>query len=390
MKRGIRTLCEKTQNGGIGLFYFAGHGIQVNGKNFLIPVGVTINHEDEVEDESVDLDFLLGQMLQAQNRLNIVILDACRNNPFARSFRSTSRGLAHVNAPQVNASRGTLIAYATAPGDIASDGDRRNSPYTEELLKYIKEANLKIEEVFKRVRVAVLNKTAGKQRPWESLSIVDDFYFLEKREPNIAVSPIPNTTNLIDTKSSDIPESEAPPRETIVLVADFKSLNEQGHAVTETIIDQLRDSTKKYNDIQIQALGESITAQQGPEVARIKGRERKARIVLWGWYSKTNEKVIINVHFEVLQKPTQLFLSQDKHTFILPSGELESFNIQLRLSSELTYLTLLTIGLARLDIEDYDSAIEHFSNALAQASVPKEMINPGDIYFYRGCPSVST
>lgn len=385
MKRSIRNFGEKIQKGGVGLFYFAGHGIQVNGKNFLIPVGATINHEYEVEDESVDLDFLLGQIMHAQNRLNIVILDACRNNPFARSFRSTSRGLANVNAPRVNNSPEILIAYATAPGDIASDGDGRNSPYTEELLKYIKEANLKIEEVFKRVRSAVLNKTAGKQTPWESVSIVGDFYFLEKRGPDIAASPIPNTTsNPTDAKSSDIPESEAPPRKTIVLVADFKSLNEENRAVTETIIEQLRDSTKNYNDIEIRGLEESITAQQGPEVARIKGREHKAGIVLWGWYFKTNENIIINVHFEVLQKPDQLFLLKDKHTFILPSGGIESFNMQLRLSGELTYLTLLTTGLARLDIEDYDSAIEHFSIALAQKSVPKDMINPGDIYFYRG------
>lgn len=179
-------------------------------------------------------------------------------------------------------------------------------------------------------------------------------------------------------------QSSATSRKTVVIVANFKSLDDQNHAVTETILDQLRDSTKEYDDIQIQALGESISSQQGSEVARIKGRQSKAGIVLWGWYSTTKEKVIINIHFEVLQRPNHLFLRQEKQTFILPLGELESFSIQMRLSSEMTYLTLLTIGLARLEVEDYDSAIHHFSTALAQAAVPENMIDPDNIYYYRG------
>jgi tetratricopeptide (TPR) repeat protein len=173
-------------------------------------------------------------------------------------------------------------------------------------------------------------------------------------------------------------------RKTVVTVANFKSLDDQNHAVTETILDQLRDSTKEYDDIQIQALGESITAQQGSEVARMKGRQNKAGIILWGWYSTTKEKVIINIHFEILQRPNQMLLRQEKQTLILPLAELESFSIQMRLSGEMTYLTLLTIGLTRLEVEDYDSAIDHFSTALAQSAVPENMIDPDNIYFYRG------
>lgn len=186
MKKAIRIFGERIQKGGVGLFYFAGHGIQVNGKNYLIPVGVTIDHEYEVEDESVDLEFLLGQMAHAQNQLNIVILDACRNNPFARSFRSNARGLAYVAAPS-----GTIIAYATAPGDAASDGSRRNSPYTEELLKYVRETGLRIEDIFKRVRLAVQKKTGGRQIPWESSSLVGDFYFTPTLIASSASAPNP-------------------------------------------------------------------------------------------------------------------------------------------------------------------------------------------------------
>jgi hypothetical protein len=174
MKKVIRAFGERIRNTGIGLFYYAGHGIQVNGQNYLIPVGANINSEDEVEYESVDVGLLLAQMGSAGNSMNIVILDACRNNPFARSFRSGVRGLASINAPS-----GTLIAYATAPGSVASDGDARNGLYTQELLTSIKTPGLNIEEVFKRTRIAVRDKTSGRQIPWESSSLVGDFYFIK-------------------------------------------------------------------------------------------------------------------------------------------------------------------------------------------------------------------
>lgn len=111
-------------------------------------------------------------MENARNSLNIVILDACRNNPFARSFRSTQKGLASIDAPG-----GTLIAYATAPGSVASDGAGRNGLYTQELLKYMKQPEVSIEQLFKQVRTSVRSRTEGKQIPWESSSLEGDFYF---------------------------------------------------------------------------------------------------------------------------------------------------------------------------------------------------------------------
>jgi uncharacterized caspase-like protein len=172
IKRNIRSFGEKIRNGGVGLFYYAGHGIQVRGSNYLIPVGATITSEDEVEYESVDVGLVMAQMETARNRLNIVILDACRNNPFARSFRSAQKGLASIDAPS-----GTLIAYATAPGSVASDGTQGHGLYTQQLLKYMRVPGLSIEQVFKQVRVAVRSQTQGKQIPWESSSLEGDFYF---------------------------------------------------------------------------------------------------------------------------------------------------------------------------------------------------------------------
>ena len=188
MERNIRAFGEKIRNGGIGLFYYAGHGIQVNGSNYLIPVDATINIEAEVKYRSVDTGLVLAQMEDARNRLNIVILDACRNNPFARTFRSTQKGLASIDAPS-----GTLIAYATAPGSVASDGVGKNGLYTRELLKQMRTPNRNIEQVFKQVRIAVLDKTGGMQIPWEASSLVGDFYFLAPTAPNTAKDALPPT-----------------------------------------------------------------------------------------------------------------------------------------------------------------------------------------------------
>src|SRR5581483_1974409 len=172
MKAMIREFGQKLKSGGQGLFYFAGHGVQLRGRNYLIPVDASIQSETDVEDQGVDANLIMGLMDEAGNALNVVILDACGNNPFSRSCRSVSSGLAQMDAPS-----GTLIAYATAPGSVASDGSVRNGLYTQELLKNMAVPGLSIEEVFKRVRVAVRSATGGKQTPWESSSLTGDFYF---------------------------------------------------------------------------------------------------------------------------------------------------------------------------------------------------------------------
>lgn len=173
MKRAVREFGDKIKDGGVGLFYFAGHGVQVKGQNYLIPVGSVITKEEEIEYEGLDAGFVMAQMESAKNRMNIVILDACRNNPFARSVRSESNGLASINAPS-----GTLIAYATAPGAVANDGNEQNGLYTQELLMNMRTTGLSIEEVFKRVRISVIAKTQNKQTPWESSSLTGAFYFV--------------------------------------------------------------------------------------------------------------------------------------------------------------------------------------------------------------------
>lgn len=156
----------------VGLFFFAGHGMQVEGRNFLIPVNSDIQEEDEVPYKAIDAGMVLRKMESAGNSVNIVILDACRNNPFARSFRSGSRGLARMDAPS-----GSLIIYATAPGDVAADGDGRNGIFTENLLKYLQTRGVDVEVMLKSVRRAVFDQTGGRQTPWTSSSLRGSFFF---------------------------------------------------------------------------------------------------------------------------------------------------------------------------------------------------------------------
>ena len=177
MLAALRDFGNRLKDGGAGtagLFYFAGHGMQIKGRNFLVPIGANIEHEDEVSYQSLDAQAVMDKMESAGNGTNIVILDACRDNPFLRSFRSGRQGLTQMDAPV-----GTLVAFSTAPGSVASDGLKggNNGLYTSHLLSAIQRPGLKVEDVFKQVRAAVLRDSQNKQVPWESSSLVGDFYF---------------------------------------------------------------------------------------------------------------------------------------------------------------------------------------------------------------------
>jgi len=194
--------------GGTGLFYYAGHGMQIKGRNFLVPVRSQIAHEDEVAYASIDAQAVLDKMESAGNGSNIVILDACRNNPFARSFRNSQQGLAQMDAPV-----GTLVAYATAPGSVAIDNLQglRNGLYTTHLLEAIRQRGLKVEEVFKQVRNAVLRASSNKQIPWEASALVGDFYFHPPREGGAATALAPSPSSSPSPAGAPAPSPAAAP-----------------------------------------------------------------------------------------------------------------------------------------------------------------------------------
>jgi uncharacterized caspase-like protein len=173
MEEAIRGFIERAgKQKAVGLFYFAGHGFQLSWRNFLVPVDAAPGTADEVPKQAVDIATLLQGLGWADNPMNIIILDACRDNPFETELK-TGKGLSQMDAPI-----GTLLAYATAPGNTAADGNGRNGLYTENLLREMRKPDTRIEDVFKRVRLAVRRASQGQQIPWESTSLEDDFYFL--------------------------------------------------------------------------------------------------------------------------------------------------------------------------------------------------------------------
>lgn len=183
MNRAVTEFGSRLRADSVAVFYYAGHGLQVRGKNYLIPVDAQIGNEAAVRSEGVDVDAVVEQMASGGDGLNFIILDACRNNPFERRFRGAAGGLAQMDAP-----KGTFIAYATAPGRTASDGAGDNGLYTQELLRVLPQKGLKVEDAFKQVRARVARATNDQQLPWESSSLTGDFYFNPESAPAASVA----------------------------------------------------------------------------------------------------------------------------------------------------------------------------------------------------------
>ncbi len=187
----------------VALFYYAGHGVQVAGRNFLVPVTANPTKEADVYLQMVDTSVVLSQMDGAGTKLNIVVLDACRNNPFGgRGLRATGGGLAQMQAPE-----GTLISYATQPGNVAQDGDGGNSPYSKALATTIRKPGLGLFEAFNEVGLTVKQTTGGSQQPWVSSSpIAGRFYFANP--PANAVVPEPPKPQADDKSRTDFDLAE--------------------------------------------------------------------------------------------------------------------------------------------------------------------------------------
>lgn len=177
MRDAFRKFHEKLATGPkdqtVGLFYYAGHGIQNQGENYLVPVEANVQYEDDIPRTCMPVQrIIMANMERSNSRINIMILDACRNNPFPSGYRSADAGLA-----EIRRAKGSFIAYATAPGSVASDGDGRNGLYTQELLTAMRKPGLTIEQVFKEVRKNVLRQSGDRQYTWDSSNIIGDFYF---------------------------------------------------------------------------------------------------------------------------------------------------------------------------------------------------------------------
>jgi len=156
----------------IGLFYYSGHGMQVGGRNYMIPIQANIKDEEDVSIDGVGIDEVLIRMKSAKNAMNFIILDACRNNPFEKSFKAATSGLAKMSAP-----KGSLIAFATEPHKVARQGKGRYSLFTEALSKELLKPGIGVEKMFKNVRVAVHNTSGEEQLPTTDNRLLADFFF---------------------------------------------------------------------------------------------------------------------------------------------------------------------------------------------------------------------
>ena len=205
METAIDQFYDELKRGSVGVFYYAGHGVQSNGENYLIPVDAKIDIEADLRYKALPVGLILNRLAEAGNDVSIVILDACRDNPFRSWGRNASRGLASVDAP-----KGVFIAYATAPGSVASDGQGRNGTFTEALLRHIQTPGLAVELLFKEVRRDVQTATTNRQTPWESTSLVGDFSFKPASEP-IAIRSQPTPTPTPAPRSTPTPTPQPTP-----------------------------------------------------------------------------------------------------------------------------------------------------------------------------------
>jgi uncharacterized caspase-like protein len=237
----LREFGNRLNENTIAVLYYAGHGLQLRDRNYLIPVDAEIRSEDEIPISGIDLSFILGRMSAARSRINIVILDACRNNPFAGKTVAAPRGLAQMDAPV-----GTLLAFATAPGKLAADsgaGSSANSLYALYLAKHLLTPGLPVESVFKRVREGVVKDTQQQQVPWESSSLQGEFAFV----PGVAV----------------VASETAPDQEAAGELAFWNSIQASNRA------DEYRAYLRQYPNGRFAALAQTRVAALSPPAATV-------------------------------------------------------------------------------------------------------------------------
>jgi len=186
----------------VALVFYAGHGLQIDGENYLVPVDVDPKREADIPLQAIRLNDIINTLNSVPTKSRIVLLDACRNNPFPALNGTVGRGLALVDTK--TGAPGTFLSYSTSPGAEAEDGKGTDSPYTEALLTAARTPGLPIEQAFKQVRVAVNKATNGRQTPWESSSLTEDFRFVTANGPsdaNAALPPVATASNASNTSA---------------------------------------------------------------------------------------------------------------------------------------------------------------------------------------------
>jgi hypothetical protein len=262
MHRAIREFGDRLGRQSTGLFYFSGHGLQVRGRNYLLPVDADVQREDEVAFAALDLGAVMEKLDSAKNPVNIVVLDACRNNPFGTRLAPTAKGLAQVDAPP-----GSFIAFATAPGSTASDGAGRNGLYTTHLVKQMDRTGAGIEDVFKAVRTSVRAESKSVQVPWESTSLETAFYF--RPAPVLAAAPAPVKT----AAAAKEPKAD-PSKRTLPTAVGAPPNFVVGDAWTYRIVNKI-DNTERTTTTRVTAIAGDRVEYSNGNVSDIVGNPRR-------------------------------------------------------------------------------------------------------------------
>jgi uncharacterized caspase-like protein len=209
LRKTVRSFADKLAGADVALFFYAGHGLQVGGENFLIPVDAAIQTEADLDFNAVKMD-LVSRQMDRETKIKIVMLDACRDNPFekqlSRSMGKTRSAALKKGLAEINTAGGSIIAFATDPGDVALDGDGKHSPFTEALLRHIEAPGVEIGLMMRRVTKDVFEITKEKQRPWTNASLTGEFY-MKPGEPSAAPAPTP-TTGVIPPAPSGFDERQ--------------------------------------------------------------------------------------------------------------------------------------------------------------------------------------
>lgn len=219
LSQAVRAYAERlAKDKAVGFFYYAGHGVQLAWRNFLIPVDADIAKLDDIPSKAFELNALLSGLTKASNPMNIIVLDACRDNPFGTRVLAQQKGLSQFDAPP-----GSFLAYATSPGNTASDGSGNNGLFTENFLREMQNPVAKIEDVFKRVRLNVRLESKGAQVPWESTSLEDDFYFVPRGSKEIESKEAREAKAVEEKKLWDEAAASADPKVTEAYIKRYPS-----------------------------------------------------------------------------------------------------------------------------------------------------------------------
>jgi tetratricopeptide (TPR) repeat protein len=350
MDSALAEFSQKLRGGGVGTFFYAGHGIQINGENYLIPVDAKLKSKTDIIYEALPVGKILGRMEEADNQTNIIILDACRNNPFGRGWsRSLESGLAQITAPT-----GTFIAYATAPGKLAEDGEKENGTFTQYILKYIKTPKLSIESLFKQVRQGVAFQTKRQQVPWDSSSLIGEFSF----------NPV---AGVIETQKSSLPTSETvtpKPTKTIDWSTVFKTKETVTPKPIETIDWKALLNPKKSTSPNLITTTGELQSQ---------AREKFIKKDFQGAMADYSEVIRLNPKADDAYYNRGLARYEAKDF----EGALSDYNVALRLNPNNTF-AYRNRGYSRWLDRNYEGAIADYT-----AAIRLDPVND-DIYIERG------